>query len=129
MKKTTVNSTLSHYQVVDGRGSFSFDKKVILQLFKSSFQYVRDATILYKYGYSLEVNATFHEDLTGKVASGQGSVSFHEMDVKLQYAEFNPKNFKPGLPFKVLVSEFDNLATLAMPLIDEYLQIRTIIGC
>jgi len=50
------------------------------------------------------VNATFHEDLTGKVASSQGSVSFYEMDVKLKFAEFNPQNFKPGLPFKALVS-------------------------
>lgn len=93
-------------QVADGRGSFSFDKDIILQLFQNSFRYIRDASILYKYGYRLEVNATFHEDLTGKVASGQGSVSFYEMDVKLKFADFNPKNFKPGLPFKVLVSEF-----------------------
>lgn len=50
------------------------------------------------------VNATFHEDLTDKVASSQGSVSFYEMDVKLKFAEFNPQNFKPGLPFKALVS-------------------------
>ena len=50
------------------------------------------------------VNATFHEDLTGKVASSQGSVSFYEMDVKLKFAKFNPQNFKPGLPLKALVS-------------------------
>ncbi|XP_078364931.1 CD109 antigen-like isoform X2 [Oculina patagonica] len=90
--------------VNDGRGTFSFDKKVILQLFQDSFQYEKDATVLYSYAHiKLEVNATFHEDLTGKVASGQGSVSFYQMDVKLQFAEFNPKNFKPGLPFKVLL--------------------------
>ena len=93
------------FQVVSGSGSFSFDKKLILQLFKDSFQYVSDASILYEHGYRLEVNATFYEDLTGKVASGQGSVSFYEMDVKLKFADFNPKNFKPGLPFKALVSD------------------------
>lgn len=98
-------SSYINFQVVDGSGSFSFDKKFILQLFKDSFQYVRDATILYKYSYRLEVNATFYEDLTGKVASGQGSVSFYEMDVKLKFADFNPQNFKPGLPFKALVSQ------------------------
>ena len=92
------------FQVVDGSGSFSFGKTFILQLFKDSFQYVGDASTLYKYGYKLAVNATFHEDLTGKVASSQGSISFYEMDVKLKFAEFNPQNFKPGLPFKALVS-------------------------
>ena len=92
------------FQVVDGSGSFSFRKTFILQLFKDSFQYVSDPSILYKYGYKLVVNATFHEDLTGKVASSQGSISFYEMDVKLKFAEFNPQNFKPGLPFKALVS-------------------------
>ena len=94
------------FQVVDGSGSFSFGKTFILQLFKDSFHYVSDASTLYKYGYmyKLVVNATFHEDLTGKVASSQGSISFYEMDVKLKFAEFNPQNFKPGLPFKALVS-------------------------
>lgn len=91
-------------QVVDGSGSFSFGKTFILQLFKDSFKYVSDASSLYEYGYTLMVNATFHEDLTGKVASSQGSVSFYKMDVKLKFAEFNPQNFKPGLPFKALVS-------------------------
>lgn len=51
----------------------------------------------------MEVNATFHEDLTGKKASGQGSISFYKMDVKLKWAKFNPTTFKPGLPFKALV--------------------------
>ena len=52
----------------------------------------------------MSVNATFHEDLTGKVASAQGSVSLHEMDVKLKFPDFNPGYFKPGLPFEVMVS-------------------------
>ena len=50
------------------------------------------------------MNATFHEDLTGKVASAQESVSLHEMDVKLKFPDFNPGYFKPGLPFEVMVS-------------------------
>ena len=52
----------------------------------------------------MSVNATFHEDLTGKVASAEGSVSLHEMDVKLKFPDFNPGYFKPGLPFEVMVS-------------------------
>ena len=52
----------------------------------------------------MSVNATFHEDLTGKVASAQESVSLHEMDVKLKFPDFNPGYFKPGLPFEVMVS-------------------------
>ena len=54
------------------------------------------------------MNATFHEDLTGKVASGQGSVSLHETDVKLKFPDFNPDYFKPGLPFEVMVSRQDS---------------------
>ena len=54
------------------------------------------------------MNATFHEDLTGKVASAQGSVSLHEMDVKLKFPDFNPRYFKPGLPFEVMVSRRDS---------------------
>ena len=54
------------------------------------------------------MNATFHEDLTGKVASAQGSVSLHEMDVKLKFPDFNPGYFKPGLPFEVMVSRQDS---------------------
>ena len=52
----------------------------------------------------MQVNATFHEDLTGKVANGQGSVSFYEIDVMLKFPDFNPTYFKPGLPFNALVS-------------------------
>ena len=100
----TVTVICIFFQVVDGSGSFSFSKIFILQLFKDSFQYISDPNILYKYRYALIVNATFHEDLTGKVASSQGSVRFYEMDVKLKFADFNPRNFKPGLPFKALVS-------------------------
>lgn len=54
------------------------------------------------------VNASFHEDVTDKVASGQGSISFHKIDVKLQFAEFNPTNFKPGLPYKAMVRKLIN---------------------
>ena len=56
----------------------------------------------------MSVNATFHEDLTGKVASAQGSVSLHEMDVKLKFPDFNADYFKPGLPFEVMVSRQDS---------------------
>ncbi|CAH3196115.1 unnamed protein product [Porites evermanni] len=72
-------------------------------LFKESFSWVRDTTIVYEYQYFVSVNATFHEDLTGKVASAQGSVSLHEMDVKLKFPDFNPGYFKPGLPFEVML--------------------------
>ncbi|XP_073231989.1 CD109 antigen-like [Porites lutea] len=88
---------------VDGEGSFTFDKGLIQQLFKESFSWVRDTTILYEYQYFVSVNATFHEDLTGKVASGRRSVSLHEMDVKLKFPAFNPRYFKPGLPFEVML--------------------------
>lgn len=90
--------------VVDGYGKFSFRVKDILQLFKNSFGDHMDGSYLFRYGYRMEVNATFYEDLTGKQAAGQGSISFHEIDVKLQWAKFNPKNFKPGLPYKAMVT-------------------------
>lgn len=89
--------------VVDGHGKFSFRMKDINQLFKKSFGDYMDESFLYKYGYRMEVNATFYEDLTGKKAAGLGSISFHEIDVKLQWAEFNPENFRPGLPYTALV--------------------------
>lgn len=91
------------FQVVDGLGKFSFRMKDINQLFKKSFGDYMDDSFLYKYGYRMEVNATFYEDLTGKKAAGLGSISFHEIDVKLQWAEFNPENFRPGLPYTALV--------------------------
>lgn len=90
--------------VVDGHGKFSFRMKDINQLFKKSFGDYMDESFLYKYGYRMEVNATFYEDLTGKKAAGLGSISFHEIDVKLQWAEFNPENFRPGLPYTALVT-------------------------
>lgn len=89
--------------VDSGQGSFSFDKEHILQLFQDSFSYVSDKKILFRYQYRVEVNATFHEDLTDKVATGQGSVTFYQTDVKLKFPSFNPNYFKPGLPFKVLL--------------------------
>ena len=80
--------------------------KDILQLYKQSFPYIRDANLLFQYGSRMDVNVTFHEDITGKIATAQGSVSFHQVDVKLKFAEFNPSYYKPGLPYQALVGEF-----------------------
>lgn len=97
------SSVAKDIPVVGGKGSFSFGKNEIFQLFKQSYSYISDPSILYQYGYSLQINATFYEDLTGKVASGQGSVSFYRTDVKIAFPSFNPDYFKPGLPFSVML--------------------------
>lgn len=89
--------------VKGGIGSFSFRKKEILTLFKTSFPYFHDVSTMYQYHYKIFVNATFYEELTNKVASDLRSVAFSPTDVKPSFPSFNPDYFKPGLPFNVML--------------------------
>ncbi|XP_015780239.1 PREDICTED: CD109 antigen-like [Acropora digitifera] len=89
--------------VKGGIGSFSFHKKEIVTLFKTSFPYFHDVSTMYQYHYKIFVNATFYEELTNKVASDLRSVAFSPTDVKPSFPSFNPDYFKPGLPFNVMI--------------------------
>ena len=89
----------------NGAGSFSFSKKELVGLYGlSSGDPSKDyEDYLYRYGYSMVVNATFTEELTDKKGDGQAVLRFYKTGVKLNFPDYNPSSFKPGLEYIALV--------------------------
>ena len=91
----------------NGAGSFSFSKKELVGLYGlSSGDPSKDyEDYLYRYGYSMVVNATFTEELTDKKGDGQAILRFYKTGVKINFPDYNPSSFKPGLEYIALVGD------------------------
>ncbi|XP_048577208.1 CD109 antigen isoform X2 [Nematostella vectensis] len=88
---------------VKGSSSFYFTKREIEDLFKQQYPWSQPQYLYSSRWYSLVVNATFEEKLTGRKASGESTISFFSSDVKLEFPSFNPNSFKPGLLFDAVL--------------------------
>ncbi|XP_031563993.1 CD109 antigen-like [Actinia tenebrosa] len=108
------NQKIKKQLQLTGTTSFDFDMEEILRLYLRTYKQDYECK-LYQSWYTLSVNATVTEGLTGKTASNEESVKFYYSDIKLEFPSFNPKNYKPGLDFSTVLKVTRNDGELVDP--------------